>query len=235
MESATAIATNIVELGGSKPIIISDADASDQDRTDHNLILIGSPDSNHVLIEAYEMGYGTRVTAEYPGENKGILEISANPWNENKSLLIIAGSDEWGVKASVAVLSGSQELDGHRLSVEWGQSGGKLSSYLSKIDATLDLLLTLRGQEQIPEDINDIVMKDTVSVSINFARELDNSEIQAVEKLGATFKRLNGDVAHSGTIYGADVPWDKIDDLSEIESVVRIESTWQPGMENPDN
>ena len=112
LESARAISTNLKEFAGSEPVIRSDTDASDQDRTDRNLILIGSPDSNHVLIEAYEIGYGTRVTTEYPGENKGILEISANPWNEKKSLLIIAGSDEWGVIACTERLIDHEEVAG---------------------------------------------------------------------------------------------------------------------------
>ena len=45
-----------------------------------------------------------RVTDEYPGENKGILEILRNPWNEDKAMLLVEGSDEWGVKAGALKL-----------------------------------------------------------------------------------------------------------------------------------
>ena len=40
-----------------------------------------------------------RVTDGYPGEDKGVLEILPNPWDESKAMLFVEGSDEWGVKA----------------------------------------------------------------------------------------------------------------------------------------
>lgn len=232
---ADFLALELKEQSGTELHVLTDAEISQDDKTSNNLILIGTPGSNQVLAEVYDMGYGTRVTTEYPGESKGILEIMPNPWNEKTSLLIIAGSDEWGVKAGAASLLGSQQQDGNMLVVEWEQSEDKSPSYLSKIDATLDFLLYLRGHDQIPEGMKAIVMKDTVSVSIKFIHELDDSEIHSVEELGVIFKRLNSGVAHSGTIYGADVPWHRIYDLAELESIVRIESTWLPGMEDPDN
>ena len=46
-----------------------------------------------------------RVTDEYPGEYiKGFLEILRNPWNEDKAMLLVEGSDEWGVKAGALKL-----------------------------------------------------------------------------------------------------------------------------------
>ena len=45
------------------------------------------------------MTNATKVTEEYPGEGKGVLEILANPWDESKAMLLVEGSDEWGVKA----------------------------------------------------------------------------------------------------------------------------------------
>jgi hypothetical protein len=110
------------------------------------------------------------------------------------------------------------------------------SPYHSKIDSTLSLLLTFRGKGQIPHEMKEILMKDTVSVSIKFSHKLNAYEIRLIEALGLKFKRLpKGEIAHSGTIYGAEVLWDKVDDLTELESVVRIESAWQPGVENPGN
>ena len=63
------------------------------------MIIIGTPKSNKVLRKVYGMTDAIRVTEEYPGENKGILEILSNPWDEEKAMLLVAGSDEWGVKA----------------------------------------------------------------------------------------------------------------------------------------
>jgi hypothetical protein len=232
---ADFLALELKEQNGDGLHVLTDAEISQDDKTGNNLILIGTPGSNQVLAEVYDMGYGTRVTTEYPGESRGILEIMPNPWNEKTSLLIIAGSDQWGVKAGAASLLESEQQDGNTLVVEWEQSEDKSPSYLSKIDATLDFLLYLREQDEIPEAMKAIVMKDTVSVSIKFTHELDDSEIDSIEELGVIFKKLNGDVAHSGAIYGADVPWDKIYDLAELESIVRIESTWLPSVEDPDS
>jgi len=39
------------------------------------------------------------VTEGFPGDGKGILEILANPWNEEKAMFFVEGWDEWGVKA----------------------------------------------------------------------------------------------------------------------------------------
>ena len=234
-ESAEAIAANLVNLTGNKPEIIN-TKKIESFKYSHNLVIVGTPNSNKVLREVYNMTDAIRVTDEYPGGNKGVLEILRNPWNEDKAMLLVEGSDEWGVKAGVVVLAGSQELNKHRLSVEWGESGGTPSPFLSKIDATLDLLLTLRGEEQIPEEMEEIVISNTVNVSINFTHELNTSEIQLIEELGVEFARLHdGEIAHSGTIYGAEIPWDRVDDLAELESVVRIESAWQLGIENPAN
>jgi hypothetical protein len=112
----------------------------------------------------------------------------------------------------------------------------EISPYLSKIGATLDLLLTLRERKQIPQEMRDILMRDTVSVSIRFVYVLDASEVSSIEELGLKFAVLpNGEIAHSGTIYGAEVPWNKVYDLAKLEKVVRIESTWKPKIEQPIN
>ncbi len=109
------------------------------------------------------------------------------------------------------------------------------SPYLSKIGSTLDLLLTLRGRNQIPREMKDILMRESVNVSIRFAHVLGDSEVRSLEEtLGLKFARLpNGEVAHSGTIYGADVRWEEVHDLAKLSTVIRIESTWRPKAELP--
>ena len=97
-ESADLIKENLKELTGNEPIIKNDTELLGLDKRAHNLILVGTPTTNHVLQEVYKLTDVTKVTNEYPGENKGILEILRNPWNSDKALLIVAGSNEWGVK-----------------------------------------------------------------------------------------------------------------------------------------
>jgi len=109
-----------------------------------------------------------------------------------------------------------------------------ISPYLSKIGAILDLLLTLRERKQIPQEMRHVLMRDTVSVSIRFIQVLNASEVSSIEELGLKFAVLpSGEIARSGTIYGAEVPWDKVCDLAKLEKVVRIESTWKPKIEQP--
>jgi len=42
------------------------------------------------------MTNATKVTEEYPGEGKGVLEILSNPWDESKAMLLVEGGDERG-------------------------------------------------------------------------------------------------------------------------------------------
>ena len=50
------------------------------------------------------MTNATRVTEEFPGEGKGVLEILRSPWDESKAMLLVEGSDEWGVRAGGFVM-----------------------------------------------------------------------------------------------------------------------------------
>jgi hypothetical protein len=235
LESAQIIAAGLKELNGNEPVIVEDNSLGEDHKMGHNLILIGTPGSNDILGDIYNRTDATKVTSAYPGENKGLLEVLTNPWDLENSLLVVAGSDEWGVKAGAAALAQYQAFNERRVSVEWEEMGQTTSPYLSKTDATLDLLLTLRGEDQVPDEIREIIESDTVSVSINFSHVLDSGEIRSLEESGLRFTRLSGEVAHSGTIYGAEVPWDKLEDLVILESVIRVESTWQPGIHSPEN
>jgi hypothetical protein len=107
IESAEAITANLENLTGNKPEIVS-SEKFDSFKYTHNLILLGTPNSNVVLEEVYNMTNATRVTEGYPGENKGILEILRNPWNEEKAMLLVEGSNEWGVKVGCAKLATSE-------------------------------------------------------------------------------------------------------------------------------
>jgi len=40
-----------------------------------------------------------RVTEEFSGEGKGVLEILRNSWDESKAMLLVEGWDEWRVEA----------------------------------------------------------------------------------------------------------------------------------------
>jgi hypothetical protein len=89
---------------------MNDTALTEDNKTRSNLILVGTHKSNNLLQEVYNLTNATRVTEEYPGENKGILEILRNPWNIEKSILLVVGSDERGVKAGSEMLTESVKI-----------------------------------------------------------------------------------------------------------------------------
>lgn len=52
-ESAEVIAKNVYNLTGNIPAIKNDAELSERDKTESNLILLGIPDVNSVIKEVY--------------------------------------------------------------------------------------------------------------------------------------------------------------------------------------
>jgi len=101
---ADAIVENLFNLTGNMAVIKTDAEITEDELAGHNLILVGGADSNEVLKEVYDMTDAMRVTDEYPGAGKGVLEILRNPWDPKKAMLLVAGSDELGVKAGCGSL-----------------------------------------------------------------------------------------------------------------------------------
>ncbi|HDN83450.1 MAG TPA: hypothetical protein ENG50_03705, partial [Candidatus Altiarchaeales archaeon] len=87
--------------GGSSNIEVIDSEKIENFKRRFNLIIIGTPKTNPLLEEVYVLTNATRVTEEFPGEGKGILEILPNPWNGEKIILLIQGLDEDAIKASI--------------------------------------------------------------------------------------------------------------------------------------
>lgn len=110
LENAGAIVEKLQELTGNKPLIKSDVTFVEGDKVSYSLILVGTPNSNDILKQIYTLTRLTKVTKEYPGENRGVLEIVRSPWHSDKALLIVAGSDEWGVKAASEMLTEDKKI-----------------------------------------------------------------------------------------------------------------------------
>ena len=70
----------------------------------YNLVIIGTPKTNPFLEEVYALTNATKVTEEFPGEGKGVLEILPNPWDESKAMLLVEGSDEEGIRKAYEIL-----------------------------------------------------------------------------------------------------------------------------------
>jgi len=100
MQAANEIADYLENETGNKPLIKKHSEISDEDKRNYNLIVVGTPKTNLFLEEVYAMTNATRVTEEFPGEGKGVLEILRNPWDESKAMLLVEGWDERGVKSA---------------------------------------------------------------------------------------------------------------------------------------
>ncbi len=215
-------------------VLEQDFKVATKENTGCNLILLWTAVSNKVLIEAHEITGATRITIKHSGKEDGILEILKSPWSHRKCFLTTAGRDQQVLMAAASLTEVSEKLNPPIQIAKCVESKEATSPFLSKIGATLDMLLALRGKKEIPREMGHILKRDTVSVSIRFSHELNALAVESIEKLGLKFTRLpNGDIARSGTIYGAEIPWDKVYDLSKLEKVVRIESAWQPKVEAP--
>ena len=110
IESAQEIAANLEIQTGNKPEIVS-SEKFESFKYSHNLIIVSTPKSNEILEEVCNMSNATRVTDEYPGEGKGILEVLRNPWNEERAMLLVEGSDEWGVKVGGDTLQQNTKIN----------------------------------------------------------------------------------------------------------------------------
>lgn len=110
VEGARGIACRLEELTENEPPIKNDTALAEGDEANLNLLLIGTPGSNALLEQIYSLTDLRRVTSEYPGQNKGILQMLENPWNPDKAVLMVAGSDELGVRAAIEFLLKDEEI-----------------------------------------------------------------------------------------------------------------------------
>jgi hypothetical protein len=76
--SADAIAASLLNLTGNKPKIYISKNI-ESFKYDYNSVILSTSNSNGLLKEVYDMANVTRVTDEYPGEGKGVVEIVRNP------------------------------------------------------------------------------------------------------------------------------------------------------------
>lgn len=214
IEAAQRIADNLGNLTGNIPLIKTDAEITEDELAGHNLILVGGADSNEVLQKVYAMTDATRVTEEYPGAGKGVLEILRNPWHSEKAMLLVGGSDEWGVKAGSIELKRMQELNQSSFVAEFVEPDSKRH----KIGSYLSFLIDTKG------------LDDYYSVDIEFSHELSNKELTVIEETyNLSFSRLpNGSIAHTHRFYGGLVDGYAINQLIERSDIIRIVSTEKP-------
>ena len=100
-------------------IKIIDSQKIESFKRGYNMIIIGTPKTNPLLEEVYAMTNATRVTEEFPGEGRGVLEILRNPWDESKAMLLVEGWDERGAKSGSEMFRFLQDIDETSVFVKW--------------------------------------------------------------------------------------------------------------------
>ncbi|KCZ71274.1 S-layer like family, C-terminal region [Candidatus Methanoperedens nitroreducens] len=179
MEGAQAIADNLRNLTGNVPVIKKDVEITENEKTGYNLILVGTLDTNSMLRDVYERTNATRVTEEYPGAGKGMLEILRSPWNEDRTMLLIAGSDKFGVREGGELLEDYKELNRSII----------LSSV--KPTALIDVNLSMEGLPKLNQTVE-------LLFTVNPHTSFPNTSIQI--QLPEGFVLVNGDLSWRGDL-----------------------------------
>ncbi|AXI25458.1 hypothetical protein CFE53_04650 [Methanofervidicoccus sp. A16] len=78
-------------------------------------ILVGGPVANPV-VKKYLNYFPVRVTNEYPGKHKGVIEVIKI---DGHTVVLLAGSDRWGTKAAVEYFKTLEDLPDEPIFVEW--------------------------------------------------------------------------------------------------------------------
>ena len=127
-ETETDIAKNVQstleKLTKNKPTIKASEALSEDDKAKSNIIIIITPNIEGIPSDFYTLINKPKITVDYPGKNKGVLEIVRNPWNEERALLIVGGSDGWGLKASELVLRQQKLENKTKMVIDWEEYTG---------------------------------------------------------------------------------------------------------------
>jgi len=98
LRAAKEIAEYLKNVTGNEPEIKRCSEIAAEDKRNYNLMVIGTPESNKMLREIYGISDALGVNESFPGEGKGVLEILPNPWNKDRAMLLVEGSDGEGLK-----------------------------------------------------------------------------------------------------------------------------------------
>ena len=188
----------------------TDAKITGEEKTGYNLILVGRPDTNKMLREVYERTNATEVTSESPGVSKGVLEILKNPWNESKVMLLVEGSDEWGVRAGSVVLEEKQKIkDKAKVVVDWEEVTGVMFPIDSPEEAIRYADTDIRAKEFIKKESSRVgtsarFLNPTNDPFPKFLNITDNwwivryASLSGVEKVMTIYVNLNGTIIYGG-------------------------------------
>ena len=138
MQAVNEIAEYLENETGNKALIKKYSEITEEDKRSYNLIVVGTPKTNLFLEEVYAMTNATRVTEEFPGEGKGVLEILPNPWDESKAMLLVEGWDEETTIIGVLHLKASVSYEELLSSISIGEKS--LNDFIKILDELYSLV-----------------------------------------------------------------------------------------------
>lgn len=105
---AQSLARAVAAKTGSAPRVMSASEVSARDKDRANFILLGGPKQNRTLNQVIGAApAGLQISASYPGAGNGIIGVYYNPFlGSERDALVVAGSDEAGIRDAVKALEG---------------------------------------------------------------------------------------------------------------------------------
>ena len=191
MQTANEIADYLENETGNKALIKKYSEVSEEDKRNYNLIVVGTPKTNPFLEEVYALTNATRVTEEFPGEGKGVLEILPNPWDESKAMLLVEGWDERGVKAGSEKIRDYNELSESSITISFTEPTVPLDIDLSieglpKLNQTVKLIVTVTGLLNLPNTSLQIQLPEgfiLINGDLSWKGALTTNEIKKIQAL----------------------------------------------------
>jgi hypothetical protein len=126
-----AVQDNITFLNYMSALRIQDAfpdapikqysEITEQDRKSSNIVVMGNRDSNAMFEDVYNLSRTISENRTFQGEGNGSIEVISNPWNSQTSVLLVEGSDKWGVRAASKFIEAGEtgNLSGNYTEVDY--------------------------------------------------------------------------------------------------------------------
>lgn len=159
-----------------------------------NLIFMGSPDSNAVLKDVYDITYAMWVTNEYPDINKGMLEILKNPWNRGKTMLLVAKSDEKVIETE-CLQSSRVRLDNSIAFSDYiGKSGtfNPLQQVINHIDeGNFSIIASIESPEFSMKNTGNVILTN-ISIMKDGKIITQIPKLEVNESINLSLKNIDG-------------------------------------------
>jgi hypothetical protein len=103
-----------------------------------------------------------------------------------------------------------------------------------KISPELTNLINIKthGLRSPDSSASSILSSSSITLVVEFYRELSPLEIQSLQNSGVNFESVNDQVVHTGKLYQVDAPWaslwKSLDKLTAMTDVAGVDTNWRP-------